>query len=103
VLRRFGYTVVEASDGAEALAVLRRGTPRVDLVLTDYVMPGMDGIALVDAIHAEGMKIPVGLTSGFTGLAEQHPALPSIPKPWTMEDLVRGVRQILDAATAPPR
>jgi PAS domain S-box-containing protein len=103
VLRRFGYTVVEASDGAEALALLRRGIPRVDLVLTDYVMPGMDGIALVDAMRAEGMGIPIALTSGFAGLVEQHPGLASIPKPWTMEDLVRGVRAILDGATAPPR
>lgn len=102
VLRRFGYTVLEAADGAEALAMLRRGSPRVDLVLTDYVMPGMDGIALVDAMHAEGMGIPVALTSGFAGLVEQHPGLPAIPKPWTMEELVRGVRRILDGAGAPP-
>ena len=49
VLENAGFAVVEARDGHEALAL---ATPDIDLVITDYYMPGMDGVALVDKLGA---------------------------------------------------
>ena len=51
-LERAGYEVVEAASGSEALALLREGTP--DLILSDWMMPGMDGLALCRAFRERG-------------------------------------------------
>lgn len=64
LLTRHGYHIIEAADGREALAVLEEGDTRVDLLLTDIVMPGMDGIALADRVWARHPRTPVVYMSG---------------------------------------
>lgn len=103
VLRRYGYTVLEAANGVEALAVYGREGPRIDLVLTDFIMPEMNGIGLLERLRAEGATVPVALSSGHADLAEaverrRVAAVPIIPKPWTVEQLVSGVRAVLEAS-----
>ncbi|MBI5489721.1 MAG: response regulator [Deltaproteobacteria bacterium] len=65
VLRRSGLLVVEARDGAEVLAYVRRSlaadapVPRPDVLITDYGMPGWSGFDVLDALRKAGINIPV--------------------------------------------
>jgi CheY-like chemotaxis protein len=67
-LRKAGYEVIAAKSGAEALRLLSSAAPRVDLVLSDYLMPKMDGVQLSKEIKALYPKMPVVLISGVTEL-----------------------------------
>jgi two-component system, cell cycle sensor histidine kinase and response regulator CckA len=106
ILDRAGYRTISAANGAEALDLARRHRP--DLVLTDLVMPVMDGRALGEALRAEVSSMRVVYMSGYTQDAMFHrgilgdPAVPFIAKPFTAEQLVRAVARALasrDAAT----
>jgi two-component system cell cycle sensor histidine kinase/response regulator CckA len=93
--------VLEAASGAEALAAAR-GATRVDLLLTDVVMPGMDGTELARRLRAERPDIPVVYMSGYTGddlerRATLEAGAPFLQKPVSPDALVRGVRDALDA------
>jgi two-component system NtrC family sensor kinase len=101
VLERFGYKVIAAGDGAEALEIIRRRRQEIDLVLTDVVMPRVGGRALYEAARAEGAKMKFLFASGYTardlGATGAIDAdLPFIHKPWTIADLARRVREVLD-------
>ena len=100
-LRELGYTVIEAADGAEALRIIEAGQA-LSLLFTDVVMPGMSGRELVDQLRMKGLSVPVLYTTGYTrnaivhnGILEPHTQL--LPKPFTIDDLARKVRSILDA------
>lgn len=96
-----GYTVLEALDGEEALRLLRRDCDRVDLVVSDLVMPNLGGRQMVDAMREGGCHVPVLFTSGYSAesfyLEAQLPkGTRFLHKPWSLADLFRGVRQSLD-------
>jgi signal transduction histidine kinase len=100
-LQELGYTVVYASDGAQALAVLTM-QPRVDLLLTDIVMPNMNGRELADAARASRPGLKVLFTTGYTKNAVVHNGMLDagvalLPKPFTMIQLAQFVRRVLDA------
>ena len=61
-----GHTVLEASDGAEALELIRVRRGNVDVVLSDVVMPEMNGTELAGAIHREFPGLPVILMSAYS-------------------------------------
>jgi PAS domain S-box-containing protein len=97
-LRARGYTVIEAADGAAALGQLHE---RIDLLLTDVVMPKMDGRELADAARAQNPGIRVLYTSGYTDDAivrhgVLHGQVELIEKPFRMPALAARVRQVLD-------
>jgi PAS domain S-box-containing protein len=101
VLGDAGYRVLIASDGHEALRIA--DDHRVDLLLTDVVMPRISGPEL-----AERLGLPVLFMSGYTGdLIEQHellkPGMAYIQKPFTAGDLKRKVRATLDDSREAPR
>ena len=105
VLRGFGYTCHQARDAAEALRMLEEPGARVDLVITDVVMPGMSGRDLGDRLAHLRPGIPVVYTSGFSdedvirrGMLEE--GRPFLQKPFTPNDLARAVRQALDLEAA---
>ncbi len=103
-LERFGYTVVPAEDGERALELLRESEPRVDLVVADVVMPRMGGPELRRTLREEGRDVPFLLMSGyaerdFKGVGESSSDMPFLNKPWTIEELVRKVRRVLDRGT----
>jgi two-component system cell cycle sensor histidine kinase/response regulator CckA len=102
VLRRFGYTVVAAEDGPEALTLLSEHSANVDLLLSDVVMPKMSGVEL--AQHARLMKPTLKLLfiSGHVGRpgegGRQASALsPLLRKPFSAAKLALKVREVLDA------
>ena len=107
ILERYGYRVLAAADGEEALALYRAHRPEVALVFSDLVMPKLGGEALYRRMLAEGGSPRILFASGYsskdraerTGL---DPGLPFLAKPWTLPDLVQRVREVLDAPL-PPR
>jgi CheY-like chemotaxis protein len=105
ILRKFGYSVIEATNGTEALKEYRARRAEIDLVVTDLIMPDMGGRGLLRAVRTEGGEVPFLVTTGYTGReaegrAELDPDVPLIHKPWTLEELVRAVRDVLDAERA---
>jgi PAS domain S-box-containing protein len=104
VLESYGYRVIPAANGADALELLARDRPAIDLLITDVVMPGMNGRELAERIGAELPGLRVLFTSGYPAdphirqsIAEGRVAF--IQKPYLADELARTVRQIL----APPR
>ncbi len=99
-LGRLGYEVVVAADAAEALVILDRPTPPIDLVLSDLVMPGISGAVLYQRLRAAGRMVPFLLMSGYasgTGEAMQVPeGVALIMKPWSLEALDARIRELLD-------
>ncbi len=102
-LKRFGYTVFAAADGEEGLKLWHEHADTIDLVVSDIIMPRMGGLALYEAVNRERAGVRFLLTSGFTGEeAVQHTAatkaLPFLPKPWTLNELLAAVREVLPKA-----
>ncbi len=105
-----GYEVIEAASAEDALAALHARGEQVDLVISDLMLPGMDGLALADAIRARGISAPFLLVSGYamdgaTGEAAPTASAASgvrvVPKPYTLSGLLATVAQSLEApATA---
>jgi len=107
-LERRGYRVIEAADGRRALAIAEQHPGRIHLVLTDVVMPGPNGRAVADELRRRIPGIKVIYMSGYTDdtMAQRgvlEPGVPLVRKPFDVADLVRTVRETLDAAAAPSR
>ncbi len=100
IARRFleghGYHVIEAADGHQALGLLSQPSTRVDLLLTDMVMPGMHGRELIASVRALRSDLPVVCMTGFAGESD-HPSdvlpgvLAVVSKPFSSEALLRAV------------
>jgi CheY-like chemotaxis protein len=105
ILRSAGYTVCTARSGADALELLEHQTEAVQLVLTDIVMPGMNGRELGARIAEAYPSIRVLYTSGYSDHAgvgsEGTPrAEHFIGKPYSRTELTRRVRDLLDSQPA---
>jgi signal transduction histidine kinase len=101
VLRSHGYRVQEASCGADALDIVRRGELPVDVVIADVVMPGMTGLELARRLRSMN-PIPVLYTSGHTERRLERcgwrpEAGPLLRKAFGPSELLRSVRMVLDA------
>jgi CheY-like chemotaxis protein len=101
-LRRQGYTVLTASNGVEALGVAGEHEGRIDLLLTDVVMPQMGGGELAKRFAARYPDVKVLFMSGYTesgGAQASVPVsgIPFLQKPYTPATLARKVRQVLNA------
>ena len=104
VLASAGYRVLEAASGTEALEVYRRTHPdqRIQLIITDVIMPEMNGKQLAEALWQSDDRLPVLFTSGYTASKLANVDLSDtrasyLPKPFTANDLLRRVREALDA------
>ena len=101
ILRSAGYTVLVASNGAEALGGCKRHAGEIQLVLTDVVMPDMSGRDLVELLTATRPGAAVLYASGYTDDAiVQHgvlePGTNFLSKPFHAGVLTRKVREVLD-------
>jgi PAS domain S-box-containing protein len=102
VLERFGYRVMTAADGSEALEILQTCERPPDLIVSDVVMPRTSGPQLLSRLREAGPVPKMLFTSGYTGRevlehAQLEPGVPVLAKPWTVPDLLRKVREALDA------
>jgi CheY-like chemotaxis protein len=102
ILRENGYEVVDAPGPLEALELFRLGL-RVDLVLTDVVMPDMSGRELTEQIAEQFPALPVVYMSGYSHEVIAHqgvlePDVLLVEKPFTDQALLRTVHAALDRA-----
>lgn len=99
VLEREGFAVLEASDGAEALELVRAGTASIEVVISDIVMPRLNGVELMQALGSSHPDIPVILMSGYAtaALTDLGIAAPCsiLPKPFPPERLLEEVRRCI--------
>jgi PAS domain S-box-containing protein len=99
VLDEFGYDVIEARSGVEALARIHEGTTRIDAVVTDVVMPGMSGREMADRLRGTRPGLPVLFLSGYTGdevmLGEDAPNQSFLQKPYSPDSLAAALDELL--------
>jgi signal transduction histidine kinase len=101
MLRRYGYVVLEAADGADALALEAKHQGRIDVLLTDVVLPGINGRELAERLAAVRPALKVVFTSGYTQEVIAHRGVLDrgvhyIAKPYTPEGLATKVREVLE-------
>ncbi len=93
-----GYQVIEAANGAEALEVAVAHDGPVHLLLTDIIMPKINGLVLAERILEERPNVSVLFMSGYVEgslLMAKHPQSILLQKPFTPDSLIKGVRQVL--------
>lgn len=101
LLQDLGHTALEAYSGAQALTILRGGT-HIDLLLTDYSMPGMSGVELAAQAQALIPGLPVLLATGYADLPDGvQCALPRLPKPYEQSQLAAQLALLLAKRGAP--
>ncbi len=103
LLQSFGYSVIEASDGEKALEIIKQHAGSIDLLISDVVMPGMDGPALLREARPWLTKTRVMFISGYAerDLAkalEDDRDISFLPKPFTLKQLAERVKAELQAA-----
>jgi two-component system, cell cycle sensor histidine kinase and response regulator CckA len=105
MLEKAGYTIVEAADGEIGLELAKNSTVPIDVVVTDLMMPKMDGRALATALQTVLPKVHMVFTSGYTddvvlrrGMVESAHAF--LQKPFTGEQLVHTISTLLNSDSA---
>jgi len=100
MLESDGLTVLQASGGEEALALVRRGDAPIDLLLTDIVMPELSGVELADRLERERPDMRILFMTGYAeevvvnkGILGKHREC--IGKPFTQKQITKRVRKIL--------
>ncbi len=99
-LRSRGYSVIEASNGVEAMEALEEKDGAVDLVVSDVVMPEMDGPTLLKAMRGRNPDLKIIFVSGYAEDAFEK-SLPEnqqfafLPKPFTLSQLVAAVKETM--------
>lgn len=101
ILETYGYTVIEAEDGVEALTKCN-GDCKIDLLMTDVIMPHMGGRELAEKLTGKLPDLHVLFTSGYTDDPEMHHGVTEtttnfLQKPFTPHALMEKVREVLDA------
>jgi two-component system cell cycle sensor histidine kinase/response regulator CckA len=107
LLEQHGYRVLVAANGAAALQLVEEQPERINLLLTDVIMPGLNGRALAGRLELLQPGLKILYMSGYTDDAiMDHGVLESgthlLHKPYSEENLIRKVREVLDADTAAP-
>jgi CheY-like chemotaxis protein len=105
ILEKHGYRVLVAGDGEAALRILRERGRSVDLVFTDLMMPRLGGAGLVREATRTIGPVRFLVASGYAATDSPDrdqvpPNVPFIRKPWTLVELLEGVRAALDNPTA---
>jgi two-component system cell cycle sensor histidine kinase/response regulator CckA len=103
LLRARGYEVLEAADGEEALVIAEANAGQIDLMISDVIMPGIDGPTLLKKARGYLGTAPVMFISGyaeaeFSDLLEGESGVSFLPKPIDIKSLAERVKQQLQAA-----
>jgi len=100
VLNHYGYQVDDVSDAAGALEIFKKNNGNYDLIISDVVLPDINGLELIDELHAIKSNIPVIMSSGYTEekskrkiIEERH--YPFIEKPFNIEKMLTAVKETL--------
>lgn len=98
-----GFEVLEAAHGFAALELLAANGPKIDLILTDVVMPQMSGAELVERLRTEYPAVKVIFMSGYTGVSNasihealKMPGVAFLQKPFRFNILISQVQALLD-------
>ncbi|MBV9556181.1 MAG: response regulator, partial [Pseudolabrys sp.] len=99
-LRSRGYSVVEASNGVEAMEALEEKNGAIDLVVSDVVMPEMDGPTLLKAMRNRNPEVKIIFVSGYAEDAfdkslSENQQFAFLPKPFTLSQLVAAVKETM--------
>src|SRR5207237_1730402 len=102
ILETCGYTVIEAANGREALAICENAANHIDLVMTDVVMPEISGRELAERLKTLRPQTKILYMSGYTDDAIIRQGIIAtgdnfIQKPFTFNTVARKVREMLDA------
>ena len=101
MLDDLGYAVVEATAGQEALEHIRDGG-NFDLVVTDYLMPAMTGLQLVEELHRIRPSIAVLLTTGYAELlVGRSSGIERLTKPFNQDAMAHAIERCLEATSTP--
>jgi CheY-like chemotaxis protein len=99
MLADLGHTIVQAASGAQALETMRQHAP-FDLLITDYLMPGMTGAELARIARMSRSGLPVLLVTGYANIKGiDGGGLPRLTKPFSAGDLSRAIADTLARAT----
>ncbi len=106
-LKRSGYTVIEAANGSEAMTLAGNHPGKIDLLVTDVVMPGMGGREVAEKLRARLPDLKVLFISGYTDDAVIHRLATGsstgyLQKPFSPSTLISRIRALLDADTGGP-
>ena len=101
ILTRYGYTVLQAANGKEAIEVFREKGPEISLVILDLIMPEMSGSECMEQLLKIDPKAGIVLSSGYSadspmGESVEMGARGFVQKPFRMRDLLQEVRRVLD-------
>jgi signal transduction histidine kinase len=101
-LRRYGYAVLEAESPERGLEIAREYSEMIHLILTDVIMPGLSGPAFVHRLRESRVATPAIYMSGYPGemiaAAQITDGDLHLSKPFATDELLRSVRQVIDAA-----
>lgn len=98
-----GYRVTGASSGVEAIAMIGQDPGKYDLLVTDYAMPMMSGLELVEAVRRQRPRMPAVIVTGYAQLeaiAARPPDVALVSKPFTAADLTGAIAQTLGQSLA---
>ncbi len=98
-----GYTTLDAGNGQDAILLAEHYRGKIDLLLTDIVLPEMSGVEIIQRVRAIRPGIPVLRMSGYTDRfgVDMDANTPYIQKPFSEPKLLRRIREVLDAAARP--
>ena len=100
ILGEFGYQVLTANSGQKALQILAQPKQQLDLMITDLVMPGMDGRALIESLRKMEPDLPVICMSGYVMPEDQLAGSGCLQKPFTTTELLLKVKAALTTGKA---
>ncbi len=99
-LEALGYRVSASADGSSALAIFRKSPGAFDVVITDQIMPGMNGLALAEGVAALRPNVPIILCTGFSekvdrGVVGRNGVRELVMKPFTVPEITRLIRKVV--------
>ncbi|MEQ9115213.1 MAG: response regulator [Rickettsiales bacterium] len=102
-LENKGYTVIQAESSEEAMKIIESNEHKLDLIISDVMMPGMTGVEMTQKLHERNLDIKVIFISGYgeeilSIKSSDQKNISFLPKPFELKDLISKVREVLDGS-----